>query len=339
MVPTEQTLNDFISRPHPCALKTVMGIDGDILVLGAAGKMGLHLCLMLRKCIRQNGQHNRVIAVSRFSSPGSKDQFEAYGIETIACDLSDQTELANLPDCSHIWFMAGVKFGTQDNPDLLRQLNIEMPEKVAQRFRHSRITALSTGCVYPFVPIGSGGASEAVPPAPVGAYATSCLGRENAFRKVSLEEGLRAVLVRLNYSVETQYGVLVDIATKVMNQEPIDVSMGYFNCIWQGDAIAHIIASISLAESPPVILNVSGLDVLSTRETAIKFGQLLGIKPIFTGQEQQTAWLNNASKATHLFGPPQVSPDQIIAWIAQWLANGGKILGKPTKFEVRSGNF
>jgi nucleoside-diphosphate-sugar epimerase len=336
---TEATLDEFITRPRPCALKAVKKIEGDVLVLGAAGKMGFHLCLMLKRCFEQNRQSNRVTAVSRFSSPESRNQFEENGIGTIACDLSNTEQLAALPEAENIWFMAGVKFGTSDNPELLHKMNVEMPEKVARRFKNSRITALSTGCVYSFVPTDSAGSLETDPTAPVGAYANSCLGRENAFRKISEEEGLQAVLIRLNYAVELRYGVLVDIAQKVKAHIPIDVSMGWFNCIWQGDALAHIIASIDLADAPAAILNVTGPEKLSIRETAEKFGAHFGIEPILTGKEQDSAWLNHAGKAIQLYGRPEITPDQMIKWIAGWLENGGETLGKPTKFEVRNGNF
>jgi len=336
---TEQTLDNYIARPRFCALKVTKRLKGDVLVLGAAGKMGFHLCLMLKRCFEQNGQNNRVLAVSRFSSPASRNLFEENGIGTITCDLSNDAELVALPDAENIWFMAGVKFGTSDSPDLLQKMNVEMPGKVARRFKNSRITALSTGCVYSFVPVNSGGSREQDTIEPSGAYAKSCLGRENAFRRVSQEEGLRAVLVRLNYAVETRYGVLVDIAQKVFSSQPIDVSMGWFNCIWQGDALAHIIASIEMAESPTKILNVTGQETLSIRETAEKFGRLFGRNPVFTGNEEHTAWLNNSALAVKLYGKPEVTPDEMICWIADWLKNGGELLGKPTKFEVRNGKF
>jgi nucleoside-diphosphate-sugar epimerase len=335
----ENTLNEYISRPRDCALKITRKITGDVFVLGAAGKMGHHLCLMLKRCFEQNGQKNRVIAVSRFSLPGSRNQFEEDGIGTIACDLSNEVELAALPDIENIWFMAGVKFGTGDNPELLHKMNIEMPGLVARRFAGSRIAALSTGCVYSFVPVGSSGSSETDPTESSGEYAVSCRGREQAFRCVSEEAGLRTVLIRLNYSVEMRYGVLVDIAQRVLSGQPIDVSMGRFNCIWQGDALAHIIASIDLAKSPAEILNVTGPESLSIRETAETFGKLFDRQPVFTGEEQQTTWLNDATKALRLFGTPEVTPEQMITWIAEWLKNGKETLGKPTKFEIRCGKF
>lgn len=336
---TKQTLDHYISSPRPCALKTTRTLPGDVLVLGAAGKMGFSLCQMLKRCFEQNGQTNRVLAVSRFLSPGSRARFEEQGIDTIACDLSNKEQLAALPEVENIWFMAGVKFGTSNDPKLLNKMNVEMPELVATRFKKARIVALSTGCVYSFVSVDSNGSIETAATESDSEYAESCRGRERAFRTVSKTEGLRSVLIRLNYSVEMRYGVLVDIAQKVLEQAPIDISMNQLNCIWQGDAIAHIISAISLAESPIAILNVTGSETLSIRKTAETFGQLFGQDPILTGEEQTTAWLNNAGKAIDLFGTPEVPADQMIKWIAEWLKNAGDTLGKPTKFEVRSGKF
>ena len=336
---TEDTLDEYISRPRDCALKTAREIKGDVLVLGAAGKMGLHLVLMLRHCFEHNKQKNRVIAVSRFSSSGTRSLFERAGIQTVACDLSDPDELTALPDVENIWFVAGVKFSSSANLDLLHKVNVEMPRNVARRFKNARITALSTGCVYSFVPTDSSGSAETDPTASDGEYSASCRGREAAFRNASENEGLRAVLIRLNYSVEMRYGVLVDIAQRVLSCQPIDISMSRFNCIWQGDAIAHIISASSLAESPASTLNVTGPGSHSIRQTAEAFGTLLNKKPVFIGEEQKTTWLNNADKAIGMFGVPEVTPDMLIEWTAEWLKKGGKTLGKPTKFEVRNGEF
>lgn len=336
---TENTLDQFITHPRPCALEAAKTLRGNVLVLGAAGKMGFHLCLMLKRCFEHNGQENRVIAVSRFSAPGSRNDFEENDIDTIACDLSDPQQLAALPDAENIWFMAGVKFGTSDDPTLLQKMNVEMPMLVARRFKNAQIVALSTGCVYSFVPAHSKGSTEISPTDSSGDYAKSCRGREAAFRSVSEQSGLRAVLIRLNYSVEMRYGVLVDIAHKVLRRQPIDIGMNRFNCIWQGDAIAHIIAAIELASSPADILNVTGSENLSIRETAELFGYRFDQTPILSGTEQETTWLSNADKACSLFGKPQVTSAQMIDWIAEWLSNGGEILGKPTKFEVRDGKF
>ncbi len=336
---TKNTLDSFISRPGICALDTAGNLDDDVLVLGASGKMGPHLCLMLKRCFEQAGKSNRVIAVSRFSSPDSKRWFKKNGIQTITCDLSDTVQLEKLPDAENLWFMAGVKFGASDKPELLHKMNVEMPGLVTQRFKNSRIAALSTGCVYSFVPVTSAGSTEDGETASESGYAESCRGREKAFCDASEKSGLRTILIRLTYSVEMRYGVLVDIAQKVLHRQPIDISMNRFNCIWQGDALSYIIASINLAKSPADILNITGEEILSIRETAITFGKLFDVNPIFTGVEQDTAWLNNSQKAFDHFGKPSLTSEQMIPWIADWLKNGGETLGKPTKFEVRNGKF
>lgn len=282
---------------------------------------------------------NRVRAVSRFSTPGSRKAFADAGIETLVCDLSDPAQLRELPDAENIWYMAGVKFGTGNHPELLQKFNVEMPELVAQRYRKARMVALSTGCVYSFVPCGSSGSTESAPTSSPGAYAESCRGREAAFRRISEQDGLRVVLIRLNYAVEMRYGILVDIARNVMHGEAVDLGMRCFNCIWQGDALSHIIAANSLAASPAAVLNVTGPEILSIRETALRFGELFGRAPVLTGTEQETTWLNDAGRAIGLLGAPRVHPDEMILWIAEWLRNGGGVLGKPTKFEVRDGKY
>jgi nucleoside-diphosphate-sugar epimerase len=332
-------LHAGIAAPPDCALRACRDLSGDVLVLGAAGKMGLHLCMMLKNCFGENRQSNRVIAVSRFSEAGSEQAFRTEGIDTLACDLSDPDQLAALPEVENLWFLAGVKFGTGNDPALLQKMNVEMPERVAKRFRNSRIVALSTGCVYSFVSAESGGSTETDPTASVGAYAESCRGREAAFRKQSEETGLKCVLIRLNYAVEMRYGVLVDIAQHVLRGEPVDLSMNCFNCIWQGDALGHIVAAISLTASPAAVLNVTGPEILSIRETAERFGVLFGRAPVLRGSEQPTTWLNDARKSHAFFGAPRIHPDQMISWTAAWLMQGGELLGKPTKFEDRSGVY
>ncbi len=336
---SEATLDDYITRPRQCALAASRNMRGDVLVLGAAGKMGLHLCRMLQRCFKRNRRGNRVIAVSRFSAPGSRAAFERYGIDAIACDLENEASLEALPDAGFVFFLAGVKFGTHEHPDVLHRLNVVMPGKVARRFNNAGVVALSTGCVYGFVPIASGGARESDPVEPTGAYARSCLGREMAFREAAAGAGARVTLIRLNYSVEMRYGILVDIALNVWKRRPIDLAMGYFNCIWQGDAVAHIIAAMDLADNPPAVLNVTGPETLSVRETAHAFGKRFGRAPVFNGVERETAWLSNAGLAISRFGAPLVTPEEMTPWIANWIESGGSMLGKPTRYEVRDGTY
>lgn len=332
-------LDDFLSEPSADVVRAVATLRGTALVLGAGGKMGLHLSLKLQKAARAARTELRVVAVSRFKALRERDSFSHAGIATIPCDLSDPRQVEALPDAETVFFLAGVKFGTGSSPGLLEQMNVVMPRIVAERFRRARIVAFSTGCVYPFVPTTSAGASEVTPVAPVGDYAKSCLRREEAFAAVSRASGTPVVLIRLNYSVEFRYGVLVDIATKVQAGQPVDVSMGHVNVIWQRDALAHIIQSLTVAATPPAPLNITGEGVLSVRQLAHRFADLFGVRAVITGEEAPTAWLNDASRAHQLFGPAPTSLETMMSWITAWLQHGGNTWGKPTGFEKRDGNF
>lgn len=309
-------------------------------VLGAGGKMGLHVAAMLRVALDLAGRPGvPVHAVSRFGSNSSRQEFSRFGVDTIAADLLDGKALDELPDMGTVFFLAGIKFGTGNDPDALRRFNEEMPGMVAQRFRSAVSVVLSTGCVYPFVPLDSDGSCETDTPGPSGAYAVSCRGREQVYEKAACEAGTPVVLIRLNYAVEFRYGVLVDIAQKVLGGQPVDVTTGRFNAIWQRDAVDHIIRSHALASSPAQILNITGSPSLSVRETAEEFGRLMDRTPVITGSEEKTAWLSNAFRAHALFGTPQATSEQMMRWIAAWLLAGGGTHGKPTKFEKRDGKF
>ncbi len=340
--PTSEALDAFMSRPSEGVVATLARIEGDILVLGAGGKMGLHLCLMLRRGLEALGKSDRqrVIAVSRFGSVETRARFESHGIETISADLSEPEQLAALPDAPSVFFLAGVKFGTSHEPGLLEKMNVQMPRAVAERFRDSRIVALSTGCVYSFVSPETGGSTEEDATDPVGDYAISCLGREEAFRNAGERWGTPSALLRLNYAIDLRYGVLVDVAQKVLADQPVDVSMGYVNVIWQGDALAHTIQALPHASAPtPFVLNVTGPGILRVRDLAEQFGERFGKAVIIEGEEQATAWLNDASDAHARFGTPEVSIEEMVEWIASWLESGGETLGKPTHFETRDGKY
>ncbi len=331
--------DEFLSRPTVGVRSVLARTPGRFLVLGAGGKMGLHLCAMLQRGLAQLGRKERVVGVSRFTTLRDREEFRAFGIETIACDLTSARAVAELPDAETIFFLAGVKFATATDPGLLRQMNVEMPRIVAARFARSRIVAFSTGCVYPFVGPESGGATEDTPLAPVGDYAESCALREAVFAAQSRLSGTAVTLIRLNYSVEFRYGVLSDIATKVWAGAPVDVSTGYVNVIWQRDAIAHSIAALELATDSAVAINLTGPATLSVRALAQKFGGLLGREVRITGRETPTAWLNNAARAHREFGLPATSLDTMMQWVAAWVAHGGETWGKPTGFEKRDGRF
>jgi nucleoside-diphosphate-sugar epimerase len=332
-------VDDFISRPTPRVLEVVSRSAGPYMILGAGGKIGLHLSIMLRRALDQIGRKDRVIAVSRFSTLRDRAAFEQHGIESLPCDLGDAASLNRLPDAPTVFFLAGVKFGTATAPGLLHAINVEMPHRVAEKFARSRIVAFSSGCVYPFVTAASGGAREDTPPSPVGEYAASCVAREQAFTAVAAAHGTSVVLIRLNYSIEFRYGLLVDIAQMVLAGKPVDVTTGHVNAIWQTDAVAHAIQSLEIAGAPAVPINVTGSEILSVRDLARRFGAALGRSVQITGTEAETAWLNNAAHAHRLFGRPLTSVDQMIEWVSAWLLQNGETWGKPTGFEKRDGRF
>ncbi len=338
---SEEQLDEYLSRPSPELIADLTRVEGDLLVLGVAGKMGPSLARMARRAWDASGQpRRRVMGVARFSVPGSRDAMQRHGIETIGCDLMDDRQLQALPEVSNVVYMAARKFGSTGNEPLTWAVNTYLPGRVAERFRMSRIVSFSTGNVYPFTPVGAGGPTEDQPVGPVGEYAQSCLGRERMFQHFSAVHGTPGTILRLNYAVEPRYGVLLDIARKVARGEPVDVTMGYVNVIWQGDANSVALRSLAVCSTPPLILNLTGSEALSVRQVAERFAQLMGRPtPLITGSEAPSALLNNASHCHKLFGAPRTSPDQVMRWVAQWVVKGGRELNKPTKFQVRDGQF
>lgn len=332
-------VDEFLSAPTPAAAAVLARTSGPVLVLGAGGKLGLHLSLMLQRALAPLGRASDLLAVSRFRTLHDTSDFDRHGIATRAADLCDPAALVALPEAPTVFFLAGVKFGTAASPERLQRFNVELPRLVAERFRRARIVAFSTGCVYPFVRPETGGATEETPAAPVGDYAASCLAREVAFAEASRRHGTKVALIRLNYSIEFRYGVLVDIAQKVLAGRAVDVTTGYVNVIWQRDALDHTIRSLELAGSPAVPVNLTGPATLAVRDLARRCGEIAGVPVTFTGCEADTAWLNNAAAAHRRFGPPPTDVDTMLHWIVAWLRGGGETWGKPTGFEERTGKF
>ncbi len=338
MIHNIEDLEERLSAPSDRLLETFQRISGDILVLGAAGKMGPTLARMAKRASTLSDTLRRVIAVSRFSEAGSEAALQRHGVETIACDLLEG-DLEALPSAPNVIFMAGRKFGSQGNEALTWAMNVWLPGRVAQRFAESRIVAFSTGNVYGLSPVAHGGSREEDSPNPQGEYAMSCLGRERIFEHFSRVQGTPMAIIRLNYAVEMRYGVLVDIANRVWEGEAVDLSMGYVNVIWQGEANALSLCALEVVASPPPLLNVAGSEILRIREVAEEFGRRMGRAVHFEGQEREGALLNCGEKARDLFGAPETSVSQIMDWITDWIRRGGATLNKPTHFEVRDGKF
>jgi dTDP-4-dehydrorhamnose reductase len=335
----EEALEAFLSTPTAETVEAASRLDGDLLVLGAGGKMGPSLARLAKRSIEEAGAPHRVICVSRFGGSEIPAQLESSGIATIRADLLDRAQLEGLPNAPNVMYLAGMKFGTSGAPWLAWALNCYLPAIVAERFRSARIVALSTGNVYPLVPISSSGADEATPPAPVGEYAQSCLGRERIFEYMASEHDTRVLLVRLNYATDLRYGVLLDVAQKVHRGEPVDVSMSRVNTIWQGDANAVLLRAFELCDTPVSVLNVTGPGAVSVRDVALRFAERFGATPRFAGTESDVALLSDASRCHSLYGPPRISIDTLVEWTAEWVLRGMPTLDKPTHFETRDGSF
>lgn len=328
-----------MTRPRPVLVEELAGLKGDILVLGANGKMGPSLTELAVRARRDAGATGEVIAVSRFSEPGSAQQFARFGATPVVADLSDEDDLRGLPDAPNVVYLVGAKFGTTGQEHQAWAPNTYLPGRVAERYAGARIVALSTGNVYPFTPVDSGGATESTPPGPVGDYAMSCLGRERILTHFALKRSSPLALVRLNYAVESRYGVLLDIAKSVLEDREVDVTTGYVNVVWQGYANEVILRCLTRTDLPPFVVNLTGLETLSVRELAQQFGRRFGRTPRIVGEEAPTALLSNASKCHEIFGDPGVGLDEVVEDIAAWVEGGGATLGKPTHFETRDGKF
>ncbi|MFI7633619.1 NAD-dependent epimerase/dehydratase family protein [Nonomuraea sp. NPDC049400] len=333
---TTAELEERLARPSAGLVDDLAGLDGDILILGAGGKLGPSL---VRLALNATQGSRRIIAVSRFSEPGLAEALAKDGATVVSADVADERALRDLPDAPNVVFLVGAKFGTQGREHATWFTNAYLPGRVADRFRDSRIAALSTGNVYPLVPVTSGGSTEDSPAGPVGDYAMSCLGRERVLTHFAETYGTPMSLIRLNYAVELRYGVLVDLAQKVLAGEPVDLSTGQVNVVWQGYANEVTLRSLALAATPPYVLNVTGPELLSVRQIALALGAALGKEPVFTGEEAPTALLSNAGRCHRLFGYPDLTPAELIEHTARWVADGGPLLGKPTKFERRDGRF
>jgi len=335
----EKQLEELLSRPTPEVVDLFKTLEGDIIFLGIAGKIGPSIARMAKRASKEAGVSKRIIGVSRFSNEQERNQIERFGIETIRGDLLEPDFVNSLPKVKNVVFLAGMKFGAEGNLSLTWAMNTYVPAMVAEHFKDSRIVAFSTGCVYPLVNVKSGGSVESDKPVAVGEYAQSCLGRERMFEHGSLKYGTPVSLIRLNYSVEMRYGVLVDVASKVKNDQTVDLSMGYFNVIWQGDMNAMSLLSLTHCTSPAKIINLTGPETLSVRQVALEVGKLFGKTPSFSGEEESTALLSNAGLSYRLFGEPKVSHEKIIQWIASWIIHENRLLNKLTHFEVRDGKY
>lgn len=336
---TVEELQAKLTTPSEALIKDLASVEGDILILGVGGKMGPSLAQLAQNAVKEGGLNKKVIGVSRFSSKEARSELEVAGVETISCDLLNEDELKQLPHADNILYMAGNKFGTTGKEYFTWGMNTYLPGRVAEKYKDSRIVVFSSGNIYPFMPIGSGGANESVAPEPVGEYAQSTLGRERIFEFHAHKNGTPMLFYRLNYAIDMRYGVLLEIAKSVNEQRAINLTMGHANVIWQGDANSMALRSLTECTSPPSIMNITGPETLSIRWAAEQFAIRLGKEAMFEGTESELALLNNASKSHQRFGYPSVSLLQMIDWLAEWVQAGGATWNKPTHFQERKGKY
>lgn len=335
----EEMLEDLLSLPSDGAVASLGRLAGDMVVLGVGGKMGPSLARMAYRASEAAGVKRRIIGVARFTRPGLERQLQSWGVETVPCDLLDPGQVRRLPDAPLVISMVGMKFGTTGQEAMTWAMNAHVPALICERYRESRIVAFSTGNVYGMSPVRLGGSLENDALQPAGEYSMSCVARERMYEHFSRRDHIPMVLLRLNYATELRYGVLVDLAEKVLAEQPIDLAMGHVNVIWQADANAMALGALEHVASPPEVLNLAGPEMLSVRRLAEMLGRLLD-KPVrFTGQEAEDAFLSNAQRAQRLFGYPRVGVEQMLHWVADWVRRGGASLCKPTHFEVRDGKF
>lgn len=338
---SEQELDEELSTPRDATAAALVRAPGDIIILGAGGKMGPTLARMAVRAAEQadGAARRRVIAVSRFASATAEQALRAAGVETLRCDLLDRDAVRRLPDVPNVIYMAGQKFGTSDAPSRTWMQNVVVPATCAERYASARIVAFSTGNVYPLTPPSMGGSRERDPVGPIGEYAASCLGRERIFEHYAATAGTRVVLLRLNYAIDLRYGVLVDIAAAIARGNPVPLAMGHVNVIWQRDANRAALELLPHASSPPLVVNVTGSETIGVRAVAQELAQRMKREVAFAGQEAPTALLSDASLMRRLIGAPEMPLGTLLDWVAEWVGAGRPLLGKPTGFEKRDGAF
>ena len=338
-IETEEQLNELLTRPNGSLVEFIRTLSSPLLILGAGGKMGPTLAVLAKRAAEAANHPLDVIAVSRFSDTRARQWLEKHGVKTRSCDLLGERSLQQLPEAENVIYLVGLKFGTAQSPAATWAMNTIVPARVEEQYSRSRIVALSTGNVYPLSEVSRGGSVETDPLTPLGEYANATVGRERIFEFYSRLNNTPVTLLRLFYAVELRYGVLVDIARKVHAGEPVELVNGHFNCIWQGDANEMVLRALPLASSPLSVWNLCRADVFSVRAVASRFGELLGRPPQFVGTEAPTALLGNSAGICEKLGAPSVSLETMLRWIAHWVKQGGRNLGRPTHFEVRNGKY
>lgn len=337
---SEDDLETALTTPSAGLVQDLSSGAGDLLILGAGGKMGPTLAVLARRALDEAGRRDDAVhAVSRFGEAAVRERLEAAGVNVIPFDLIENDDFSELPDAPNVIFMVGAKFGAATAPSWAWEVNAALPDRVARRYRDSAIAVMSTGNVYPFVSAASGGASEDVVPAPIGEYAQSCLGRERVFEFGAQQRGTRVSIIRLNYAIDLRYGVLADIASAVHAGQPVSVATANVNVVWQGYANEVVLRSLNHASTDVFTVNLTGPETLSVASIAHRFGELFAREVEFVDEPQPTALLNDSRRCMAMFGYPALSAEELIVRQAAWLSAGLPMSAKPTKWAVRDGKF
>lgn len=330
-----EQLEEFMSRPTPETIEDLAAVEGDIIILGVGGKMGV----MLARLIKRAAPEKRVVGVSRFSEEGMEEHLNGFGVETIRCDLLDTEAVAKLPKLPNVIYMAGLKFDFRGREDFLWAMNTVAPGIVAREFKGSRIVAFSTIHVYPWSNPLAGGVDEtAMPMARPGEYSNSVVGRERTFEYYSKKNGTPGRIIRFVYAIDMRYGVMQEIASWVLNGDEIPVSTGSVNVMWQGDAINHFARLLNHCTVPSTPINIGGPECVSVRRLAQMFGEIYNIEPRFIGEESTSLFVN-CDHAAELLGNPVVPINPMVRWVADWVRDNKPTYGKPSKFQIRDGVF
>jgi nucleoside-diphosphate-sugar epimerase len=348
----ESELEALLSEPDDATIASLASLDGDIVLLGAGGKMGPTLARMARRALDRadtTRSARRVVAVSRFSNSAVASQLEQEGVELVRADLSDPAQVRTLPVAPNMIWMAGQKFGSASDPVATWTHNVVASTYAAEHYAGSRIVCFSTGNVYGMSRVANGGSREEDTLRPDGEYAASCIGRELSFESIARRTGSPLLLYRLFYACDLRYGVVTDLALRIRDGIAIPLSTSHANVIWQGDANRLALRALGAAARPPVSLNVTG-PIVSIRDIATRLAKRLEREPLFrdlqgegdseaTNSQNAEALVANVDRLGQLLPASTLPLDVLLDWTAEWIRHARPVLNKPTKYEVRDGRF
>ena len=150
-----EQLEELLCRPTDYTIEAMRKLEGDLLILGVAGKMGPTLARMAQRALAAANASSRVgvIGVARFSNPAHEASINAHGIKTIRADLLDQKQLDALPDAPNVLYMPAMKFGSTGQEPLTWAMNTYLagmcaqPVVVSER-SHTMTSPIGTGAPF-----------------------------------------------------------------------------------------------------------------------------------------------------------------------------------------------